>query len=159
MIAVLIGAVVNIVFDVYFVTILNKGLAGAATATAMSQIAGALYLLAVGIRKVRSTPSTGQQKSLKRILSMLTVPSPRDLSAFFSFCGPLFFVLLAKCVLWSYTTYASASGVTLSLAAHQITINFFLFFVIFGDAVSQMSQTFLPSFLSNVAKADGKGKN
>jgi Na+-driven multidrug efflux pump len=36
------------------------------------------------------------------------------------------------------------------LAAHQISINFFLFFCIFGDVISQISQTYLPYFLADI---------
>jgi len=58
----------------------------------------------------------------------------------------LFFVLLTKAFLWSFTTYACSTAGAAPLAAHQIVLNIFCIFAIFGDAVSQMSQTYLPAY-------------
>lgn len=80
-----------------------------------------------------------------KIKTVYQPPTIEGMKSFMSFCGPLSFVLLMKSVLWSYTTVAASTGGVTELAAHQITINFFLFFAIFGDVMSQLMQTFLPA--------------
>jgi Na+-driven multidrug efflux pump len=95
------------------------------------------------------------------ILSLVQFPGFKDVQQYISFCGPLFFVLLMKAFSWSYTTYACSPFGSVSLAAHQIALNIFCIFAIFGDAVSQISQTYLPQFFgsSQTTKAmyeDGK---
>ena len=46
----------------------------------------------------------------------------------------------------SFTTFACSTAGAAPLAAHQIVLNIFCIFAIFGDAVSQMSQTYLPGY-------------
>lgn len=149
--AVLVGAIVNFVGDVVLVSWLKYGVAGAATATMLSQIAGAIYLLYKVVKKVAVATAKGKElhwwNALVKIRNQIIVPSRQDVGQFMSFCGPLFFILLAKSFLWSFTTFACSTAGSVNLAAHQITINFFLFFSIFGDTTSQMSQTYLPAFL------------
>ena len=54
-----------------------------------------------------------------------------------------------KAFSWSYTTYACSPFGPVNLAAHQIALNIFCIFAIFGDAVSQISQTYLPQFFGS----------
>jgi Na+-driven multidrug efflux pump len=84
--------------------------------------------------------------SKQSMASLVQFPGFRDIIQYISFCGPLFFVLLMKAFSWSYTTYACSPAGPVSLAAHQIVLNMFCIFAIFGDAVSQISQTYLPQF-------------
>lgn len=146
--AVLVGAVVNVVGDLLLVSVLNKGVAGAAIATTASQALGALYLLFVALQNLAAT-SPSRTVRWKDLKTYLHVPSIRDMAKYLAFCGPLFLILLVKTVLWTYTTLACSTAGAVELAAHQITINFFLFFCIFGDVVSQISQTFLPYFIAD----------
>ena len=80
------------------------------------------------------------------MMDLVQIPGIKDVTQYLSFCGPLFFVLLMKAFSWSYTTYACSPSGPVSLAAHQIVLNIFCIFAIFGDAVSQISQTYLPPF-------------
>ena len=73
--------------------------------------------------------------ALNLLAARLVWPSPRDVGKYLTFCGPLFAVLLTKTTLWSFTTFAAAAGGAVDLAAHQISLNIFLFFLIFGDVV------------------------
>jgi len=99
-----------------------------------------------------TTPKTSRRRNwssaLAAVREKVTIPSMKDILSYLQFCGPLFAVLLIKTFLWSYTTFACAAAGAVQLAAHQITINLFLFFCIFGDVVSQLSQTYLPYFLN-----------
>lgn len=156
--AVLVGAVVNLLGDVLLVSVLGMGLAGAAWATTLSQVAGALYLICAVAKRLNLKAREGQGEGhglLAHLRRSIHIPSVTDLKKFLSFCGPLFFVLLAKSFLWSFTTFACSKSGAVGLAAHQITINFFLFFVIFGDATSQMAQTYLPGYFAHMHPDQG----
>jgi hypothetical protein len=166
--AVLIGAAVNVVGDLVLINSYNLGIVGAAAATAASQFAGAFYLLVVALRKVRGavnqdplpspSPSSSPSPSLSppphlrmwEILrkDFLQFPSLKDMRTYLAFCGPYFLILLVRTILWTFTFFACSSAGATELAAHQITINLFLFFCIFGEVTSQISQSYLPSFLS-----------
>ncbi len=80
------------------------------------------------------------------------VPTKQEFQEYFSFCGPVFCILLLKTSLWNSTTVAVAPAGAAALAAHQILINFFCYFVIFGDVLSQCSQTFLPALIKRTKK-------
>ena len=83
------------------------------------------------------------------LINLIQFPGFKDVMQYISFCGPLFFVLLMKAFSWSYTTYACSPFGPVNLAAHQIALNIFCIFAIFGDAVSQISQTYLPQFFGS----------
>ena len=152
--AVLVGAVVNIIGDILLVSVLGTGVSGAAAATTASQMMGALYLLFVAIDNVAKANKTSlfSLKLLQSLKKYVYIPSSKDIARYLAFCGPLFVILLVKTVLWTYTTFACSSAGAVELAAHQIMINFFLFFCIFGDVISQISQTYLPYFLADYDK-------
>ena len=147
--AVLVGAGVNIIGDILLVSICNMGVAGAAAATTLSQILGALYLLYVAINNLPKTSRNKRFFSWEILKKYIFFPRWKDVVTYLTFCGPLFLILLVKSVLWTYTTFACSSAGAVELAAHQITINFFLFFCIFGDVVSQIAQTYMPYFLAD----------
>lgn len=137
--------------DILLVTILGKGIAGAAWATAASQLAGGLYLVVVAVQNVMRNEERRQVRlmlrpeepadrkgilsGIKLIKSKISWPSKRDIRQYLKFCGPLFAVLLVKTFLWTYTTFAASAAGAVDLAAHQLTINVFLAFCIFGDVV------------------------
>ena len=161
--AVVVGALANLIGDLYFVKGLGMGLKGAAIATTMSQLFGALYLLVEVFRRIASNKYEGQSETfITKLKKYISIPSLHDATRFLAFCGPISFILFAKSFLWSFTTYAISTAGTASLAAHQITINIFLFFVIFGDVTSQMSQTFLPAYFmtenSSLSRAEAGSK-
>lgn len=154
LIAVLFGASFNIIGDIILVSYLNQGIGGAAIATFLAQAAGCLYLLVAGIIRIGKHKNISILRDFSKFKNMVTIPTIKDALQFLTFCGPLFFVLLVKTVLWSYTTYASSLSGTFNVAAHQIVLNFFLLCCVFGDVISQMSQTYLPPFLrAHLSKA------
>lgn len=158
--AVLVGAVVNLVGDLLLVTFGNMGLTGAAIATALSQVAGAVFLFYKVFQQVaeknkkekNNYPGKGVKSTWATLKEKVSFPNVSEIKSFLSFCGPLFAVLLVKMFLWTYTTYACSAAGAIDLAAHQISINLFLFFCIFGDVVSQLPQTFLPYYLKSAVK-------
>lgn len=106
------------------------------------------------INEVRKQKAIEKERDKRDMKDLILVPGIRDITSFLSFCGPLFFVLLMKAFSWSYTTYACSPAGPISLAAHQIVLNLFCIFAIFGDAVSQISQTYLPPYIGgkNITK-------
>jgi Na+-driven multidrug efflux pump len=149
--AVLFGALFNLVGDVLLVSVYKMGITGAAIATLLSQIAGFLYLVFIGIQRI----SSAKQRPIHDTTyyrTLIKVPTPAESLGFISFAGPLFFILIIKTLLWTFTTYASSKSGTFQLAAHQLILNFFLLFCIFGDVISQLSQTFLPPYLQRYMK-------
>lgn len=106
-------------------------------------------LNSVDVKKKESLESAGASSKEASLWSLVQFPGVKDVTQYISFCGPLFFVLLMKAFSWSYTTYACSPAGPVSLAAHQIVLNMFCIFAIFGDAVSQISQTYLPQFFGS----------
>ena len=155
--AVVLGGFANLFGDLLLTTTLGMGLVGAAIATAFSQFVSFFYLVGVVYGRVRAqaremTRAGTPTGTMERLSQLVQRPTRAGLKNFASFCGPLSFVLLVKSVLWSYTTLAASTKSVTSLAAHQITINFFLFFAIFGDTISQMVQTFIPGRYGSMAQ-------
>eukprot|EP01031_Cornospumella_fuschlensis_P034518 gene34518-41794_t len=135
LLAVLVGGVVNVVGDLWLVAGLHQGIRGAAWATTYSQYASTLFLLLTAAAKHPKQLSWS---------SIASISAGRGAGQFLRFCGPMFFLLLLKSALWTLTTLAVGNAGPVQLAAHQITLNFFLLFCICGDVVSQIAQTFLP---------------
>jgi Na+-driven multidrug efflux pump len=106
--------------------------------------------------EIKDDVKTVKKSSLK---DLIYVPGFKEVAQYLSFCGPLFFVLLVKAFSWSYTTYACSPAGPVSLATHQIYLNMFCIFAIFGDAVSQISQTYLPPFLGSKNITNGLFKD
>jgi Na+-driven multidrug efflux pump len=144
--AVLFGALFNLLGDVILVTYYNQGIGGAAIATFLSQLGGFLYLMCVGWRRLAKYNQVSAL-NLQYLSKYIRIPSIAEALKFITFSGPLFLVLCVKVATWTYTTYAVSLSGTFHVAAHQILINFFLLFCVFGDVISQLSQTYLPPFL------------
>jgi hypothetical protein len=114
--------------------------------------AQATTITATLIEDLPEVPAKIQREGRSSLLGPFYVPTRREISEYFSFCGPVFCILLLKTSLWNSTTVAVAPSGAAALAAHQILINFFLYFVIFGDVLSQCSQTYLPALIKRTRK-------
>jgi Na+-driven multidrug efflux pump len=132
--AVIVGAAVNIIGDILLVKYFNQGIGGAALATVLSQYAGIFYLSLVAWqrwqkRETSTSTPTSSETSSSVAQKAIHIPSFADIGKFLSFCGPLFFILLAKSFLWSYTTYACSTGGAADLDDHHVlycTIDIYL---------------------------------
>jgi hypothetical protein len=85
--AVLVGAVVNIIGDIILVSVCNKGVAGAAAATTLSQILGALYLLYVAICNLPKTSNDQRFFSWEALKKYVFFPRWKDVVSYLTFCG------------------------------------------------------------------------
>jgi Na+-driven multidrug efflux pump len=129
------AAVANIVGDAALcVWPVRWGCAGAAAATSMATLFSCCFMVQALKRK----------QLLPRIFRM---PTRKELSGLMEFTGPLLAVTITR--LGSYIAMqrcAMRLGVE-ALAGYQLCINLFMFFVLFGEPLSQLSQTQLPSLL------------
>lgn len=141
--AALFGGLFNLLGDLLLVGHFHQGVGGAAFATFLSQFGSFMYLACVGLRRI----TKNNKATARDFVSKIKMPRLQESLALFSYCGPLFFVLLINCGLWTYTTFACSLSGTHSIAAHQILLNYFYLFYVFGDVLSQMSQTFLPPLM------------
>jgi hypothetical protein len=148
LIATVVGALVNIVGDVLLVSVLHQGVVGAAIATTLSQVASFLYLIYRVNQSVQMSCKQTNVSVRTYLQNRIKIPSMNDIFQFASFSGPLFAILLVKSFLWSFTTFACSTVGAVKLAAHQITLNGFIFLAIFGDVISQIAQTYLPSIFT-----------
>ena len=129
------AAVVNVVGDAAFcVWPFRWGCSGAAAATSIATLISCGFMV--------------QALAKKEILPKLRrIPSRKELLALFEFTGPLLAITITR--LCSYIVmqrYAMKLGVQ-ALAGYQLCINIFLFFGLFGEPFSQLSQTQLPSLI------------
>jgi len=159
------GAAFNFLGDLLLVKGFNMGSAGAAMATVASQYVGAMYLLYITVNKLRkrylseSPPSSPSSTTslLQLLKEKIYWPSIPDMLGYLQFCGSLFMILFIQTCLWSYTTYACSASGAIQLAAHLISIDFFLFFCNFGSVLSQIGQSYLPYYIiTNDGKRDDK---
>lgn len=146
--AVLVGALFNLFGDLYLVNKLHLGVNGAAWATCASQVASTLFLVASAFK-------VDLQSTKTIVRRLFSTPRWQELQEMLSMCFPIFGVLIVKTVLWTLATFATSSRGPIDLATHQIVINFFLFFCIYGDVIEQIVQSFATYTL--VTRKNGRG--
>lgn len=78
------------------------------------------------------------------VLPFISLPGRDSLRSLVLLAGPIFLTMVSKLVeFWNMTMHAGNFGLV-SLACHNLLMRIFLFFAVFGDGLSQASQTFLP---------------
>jgi len=168
--AVAVQAVFNIVLDYIFVGPLKTGVTGAAIATAISQLAGAIYLMACVEGRLSEMEKEWEDEydggnilmgakekaeAPKKRKSLFAWPTKAEAHKFTQFAGPLFLISFGRSYVWYVCTPGAAACGTVALAAHQIIINVFFLFTIAGESVFQTAQAFLPEFQEAQARAKG----
>ena len=89
----------------------------------------------------------------KELLPALRTPKKKELAALGEFMGPLLAITLTRMSgFLNMQRRAMTLGVT-ALAGYQLCMNLLIFFVLFGEPLSQLGQTKLPGLIEN---ADGK---
>ena len=130
------AAAVNIVGDAALcIWPLQLGVSGAAAATAFATLFSSGFML----------------KALKKknILPKIKLPTKKEMMGLMEFTGPLLAITVTRLVgLINMQRAAMKLGVA-STAAYQLTINLVLFFLLFGEPLSQLSQTQLPSLVDS----------
>jgi Na+-driven multidrug efflux pump len=176
--AVAVASLVNVVGDLALVP--KWGIQGAGAATAAASVASTMVLLNQVYRKMRTWQELGYQtltngnaqistvingapvlgyadstkvkKYVPSKIPFLSLPDPTALLQLMKMAGPIFFCIVGKIMCYSAMTLRVTDFGVTALAAHNIMMRVFFFFSTFGDAVSQASQTFLPSVLKSGRK-------
>mmetsp|Transcript_17723 Transcript_17723/g.40174 ORF Transcript_17723/g.40174 Transcript_17723/m.40174 type:complete len:390 (+) Transcript_17723:1261-2430(+) len=138
--AVIVAMVCNIIGD-YMLCIkpFQFGLNGAAAATALATIMSTAILV-LRLRK-------DQKALLDGNAPLLTLPPLSDQWKLCKLAGPIFFVMVGKVTSYSMMTLKATSHGIISLASHTVLLRVFFFFTIFGDALSQTAQSYLPRLI------------
>ena len=136
------AAVLNVVGDyVFCCNPLRWGCAGAAAATSVATLLSSTLM----VRALRT----------KGLLPTLRLPTRREVGSLVEFMGPLMMITITRLLGFVYMQRsASRLGDLKSLAAFQICTNIVSFFLLFGEPLSQLSQTKLPAL---VDREDGEG--
>jgi len=130
------AAVVNVIGDALFcVWPFQLGCGGAAAATAFATLFSSGFLL--------------QSLKRKQILPKLRIPSWNDFVALNEFTGPLLAITITRLIGFvSMQKTAMRLGLE-NMAAYQLSLNIVMFFLLFAEPLSQLSQTKLPALLDS----------
>lgn len=142
---VLLAAVVNIFGDYFLCAspFYQLGCGGAGAATAFATLFSSSFML----------------KALhkKKLLPKLKLPTKDELKELSSYGGVLILITITRLIgFLSMQQAASALGVK-QLAAYQLSINIMMFFLLFGEPLSQLSQTKLPFLLDSYSSSRSNG--
>mmetsp|Transcript_31990 Transcript_31990/g.77830 ORF Transcript_31990/g.77830 Transcript_31990/m.77830 type:complete len:512 (-) Transcript_31990:1347-2882(-) len=131
---IMLAAGLNILGDFMFcVWPVRWGVAGAAAATALATLFSAAEMTR-GIKK-------------KGIMPKIRLPSRKELVSLTEFTGPLLAITITRLIGFvSMQRTAMGLGVK-ELAAYQLSINLVIFFLLFAEPLSQVSQTQLPALI------------
>jgi len=131
-----ISVVINILGD-YLLCVwpLRMGCAGAAAATAFSTVVSCAFLLFRTLRRKKLLPN------------LLRIPTFQETKELLTYVGPLIMIVFTRLIGFiSMQRAAMRLGVT-ELATYQLCSNAMVFFLLFGEPLSQLHQTKLPSLL------------
>jgi Na+-driven multidrug efflux pump len=128
------AAVVNVVGDALLCTWpLRLGCAGAAAATSFATLLSCGFML--------------KALAKKKILPAVRIPTKSELFGLLEFTGPLLAISITRLGGFVAMQRAAMKLGVQSLAGYQLCINLLMFFLLFGEPLSQLSQTKLPSLL------------
>lgn len=112
--------------------------AGAAAATSFATLFSSAQMIRVLKRK--------------NLLPTIKVPAVSEMKSLLEYVGPLFIIVISRLIGFvSMAKRASMFG-TLPLAAYQICTNALVFFLLFGEPMSQLHQTKLPALIDSKSK-------
>ena len=175
--AVTLTTVLNLVLDLWFVTGLGWGIAGAAWATSASQVITMALLIRALVRrgpqidkvkemlreakeraKTSAFSSTKESRAVRNVgAPALRLPfkKPRNdyLERLKSIAGPVMMVALIKCIFVGAIVRSATAISPEASAANGVLLTVYFFFAVVGEGVSQAAQAFLPPQLGNFEKA------
>lgn len=155
LVSILYSTVVNVSGDYLLVNKFHMGLKGAAIATLCAQLAGTIAMIGPARRKLLAKGS-----SLGLLPRWVTGGAPDAINSktFLKFAAPVLTLIIGKISAFGFMTNAAAGlpGQPATLAAHQIALSLFFFASPFMEVISQIAQSFLPTF--QVLPKPQKGK-
>jgi len=127
------SAIINVLGDALFCVYFKLGCGGAAAATSLATLFSSGKMLL--------------DLSKKKLLPKLSVPKLADLKELLQYVGPLFIITISRLIGFVSMQRRAMTFGTQQLAAYQICSNALIFFLLFGEPLSQLHQTKLPSLL------------
>ena len=130
------AAILNIIGDALFcVWPLQTGCGGAAAATSLATLISSGWMVTALKRK--------------GMLPRLKIPNWKECRALMEFTGPLLAITLTRMAgFMNMQRRAMTLGME-SLAGYQLCMNLLVFFILFGEPLSQLGQTKLPSLIDS----------
>ncbi|XP_074275440.1 protein DETOXIFICATION 46, chloroplastic-like [Silene latifolia] len=132
--ALLIASALNGIGDIVLCSFLGYGIAGAAWATAVSQIVAAYAMVDALNRKGYNGFS-------------FTIPSIIELKEIFEIAAPVFITMVSKVTFYGLIIYFATSMGTHVVAAHQVLGQIYGMCSVWGEPLSQTAQSFMPELL------------
>mmetsp|Transcript_8070 Transcript_8070/g.12164 ORF Transcript_8070/g.12164 Transcript_8070/m.12164 type:complete len:347 (-) Transcript_8070:17-1057(-) len=128
------AAIVNVIGDsLLCVYPLRWGCAGAGAATAFATLFSSFFMI--------------QNLAKQKLLPKISMPKLRELKELFDYVGPLFAITITRLIGFTSMQRAAMRCGVQSLAAYQICVNCLIFFLLFGEPLSQLHQTKLPTLI------------
>ncbi|XP_059647624.1 protein DETOXIFICATION 46, chloroplastic isoform X2 [Cornus florida] len=143
--ALAVASAVNGVGDVVLCSFLGYGIAGAAWATMVSQVIAG-YMMVEALNKKGYNAFT------------ISVPSASELLQIFMLSAPVFVTMMSKVAFYSLIVYFATSMGTHTVAAHQIMIQMYSMFAVWGEPISQTAQSFMPELIYGANRSLAKAR-
>ncbi|KAL3821750.1 hypothetical protein ACHAXA_008486 [Cyclostephanos tholiformis] len=130
------AAVLNVIGDALFCAWpLRMGCGGAAAATALATLISSGWMVA-GLAR-------------RRMMPRLKIPNLKECGALLEFTGPLLAITLTRMAGFMNMQRRVMTFGFESLAGYQLCMNLLVFFILFGEPLSQLAQTKLPSLIDS----------
>ncbi|XP_042412163.1 protein DETOXIFICATION 46, chloroplastic-like isoform X2 [Zingiber officinale] len=84
---------------------------------------------------------------------LVCIPSLGELLQILAIAAPVFITMTSKVAFYSLITYSATSMGTITLAAHQVMVNVFCMFTVWGEPLSQTAQSFMPELIHGVNRS------
>ncbi|MBA0557088.1 hypothetical protein Golob_027141, partial [Gossypium lobatum] len=143
--ALAIASAINGVGDIVLCSFLGYGIAGAAWATMVSQVVAG-YMMIDSLNK----------KGFNAFA--ISVPSLDDLRAIFTISAPVFITMMAKVAFYALIIYFATNMGTYTVAAHQVMIQTYWMWTVWGEPLSQTAQSFMPELLYGINRNLSKAR-
>ncbi|MBA0856357.1 hypothetical protein Goshw_027222 [Gossypium schwendimanii] len=143
--ALAIASAINGVGDIVLCSFLGYGIAGAAWATMVSQVVAG-YMMIDSLNK----------KGFNAFA--ISVPSLDDLRSIFTISAPVFITMMAKVAFYALIIYFATNMGTYTVAAHQVMIQTYWMWTVWGEPLSQTAQSFMPELLYGINRNLSKAR-
>ncbi|TYH85526.1 hypothetical protein ES332_D02G273100v1 [Gossypium tomentosum] len=143
--ALAVASAVNGIGDIVLCSFLGYGIAGAAWATMVSQVVAG-YMMIDSLNK----------KGFNAFA--ISVPSLDDLRTIFTISAPVFITMMAKVAFYALIIYFATNMGTYTVAAHQVMIQTYWMWTVWGEPLSQTAQSFMPELLYGINRNLSKAR-
>ncbi|EPS69191.1 hypothetical protein M569_05574, partial [Genlisea aurea] len=143
--ALAVASAINGIGDIIFCRFMGYGIAGAAWATAISQIAAA-YMM------IKALNDKGYHGFA------ISIPSSQEFLQILMLAAPVFITMISKVSFYALLVYFANSMGTKVGAAHQVMIQLYCMCAVFGEPLSQTAQSFMPELIYGVNRSLRKAR-